>query len=67
MVKVAIFLRMGLEKNLDNTNSMVCTPGFIWGKWGEKAYKRQVMGEVSTFMESKRMRVSCTKCVMTVA
>ena len=38
-VTVEMFRRVGLEKNLENTKTMVCTPGFIWGKWGEKAYK----------------------------
>ena len=33
LLTVAIFLKIGLEKNLVKTNTMVCTPGFIWGKW----------------------------------
>ena len=33
-VMVAIFRRMGLETNLENTKTMVCTPWFIWWKWG---------------------------------
>ena len=31
---VAMFLRMGLETNLEKTKAMVCTPGLIWVKWG---------------------------------
>ena len=31
---VGIFRRMGIDANLQKTNSMVCTHGFIWGKWG---------------------------------
>ena len=34
-ITVAMFCRMGLETNLENTKAMVCTPGFVWGKWGE--------------------------------
>ena len=60
-VAVAMFYIMGLETNLDNTKAVVCTPCFIWGKWGGQAYKRRVVGEGATFQESKRLRVSCTK------
>ena len=42
-VTVAMFCRMGLEDNLEKTKAMVCKPGFIWGKWGETAYKRNVI------------------------
>ena len=38
-VMVAMFLRMGLGDNLEKTKAMVCMPRFIWGKWGETAYK----------------------------
>ena len=30
-VMVAMFLRIGLEMNLEKSKAMVCTPGFIWG------------------------------------
>ena len=33
-VTVAMFWHMGLDTNLDKTKAMVCTPGFIWVKWG---------------------------------
>ena len=33
MVTVEMLHRMGIETNLDKTNFMVFTPGFIWGKW----------------------------------
>ena len=36
-VTVEIFRRMGLEKSFNKTKAMVCTPGFIWGEWGEHA------------------------------
>ena len=45
---------------------MVCAPGFIWGKWGEKAYKQRETGEGSMFRERNRMRVRCTECGVTV-
>ena len=64
---VAVFYRMGLDTNLENTKSMVCTPGFIWGKWSEKAYKLWSMGLVFKFGGSKRMQVSCTEFGVTVA
>ena len=41
---VAVVCRLGLETNLKKTNFMVCMPGFIWGKWGDKAYKRKEKG-----------------------
>ena len=34
LVKVAMFLRMGLETNLEKTKAMICTSGFIWREWG---------------------------------
>ena len=34
MVTVAMFCRMGLETNLDKTNSMVCTSRLVCGEWG---------------------------------
>ena len=33
-VMVAMFRRMGIDANLEKTKTMVCIPGFIWGKWG---------------------------------
>ena len=39
-VTVAMFQRMGLDTKLYNYKTMVCTPGYIWGKWEEQAYKR---------------------------
>ena len=38
-VKVVMLRRMGLDTNLKKTKAMVCTPGFIWGKYGNTAYK----------------------------
>ena len=43
-VTLAMFRRLGLGTNLDKTKSMVCTPGFIWDKWSEEAYKLRTIG-----------------------
>ena len=48
---VAMFHRMELETNLEKTNNMVWTPGFIWGKWGEQEYKIRATGKGATFWE----------------
>ena len=48
---------MGIDNNLKKNKAMVCTPGIIWGKWGELAYKRQVTGDGETFRERKKTRV----------
>ena len=49
IMTVAMFLRMGLDANLDKTKSIVFTPGFIYGKWDDQAYKQRAMGEGQTF------------------
>ena len=54
LVMVATFQRMGLETNLENSKTMVCTPGFIWGKWGEHVYNRRANGEGATYIGSGR-------------
>ena len=36
-VTVAMFNRVGLEKNMEKTNSIACTLIYIWGKWREEA------------------------------
>ena len=66
-VTVEMLRRMRLNNNLEKTKSIVCTPGFICGKWGEKAYKRRAKGEGDNFREMKRTQVSCTECDVTVA
>ena len=66
-VSVAMFQRMGMETNLENTRALVCTPGYICGKWSEAAYKLRATGEGGNFRERKQARVSCTICGVTVA
>ena len=49
LVTVEMFWSMVLEMNLENSETMVCPPGFIWGKWGENVYKRHETGEGATY------------------
>ena len=65
-VTVAMFRRVGIEIYLENTKSMFCTPGFIWGEWGYKAYKTRVTRKEATSRERKRMQFSCTYFGVTV-
>ena len=62
-----MFRWVGLEKNLDKTKALVCTPGYIWGEWIESAYKRRAIGEGEILRKRKRARVSFTVCGVTVA
>ena len=39
-VTVSMLCRMGIAANFKKTKVMVCTPGLIWVKWEETAYKR---------------------------
>ena len=66
-VSVPMLQLLRLETNLYKTKALVCTPGYIWGKWSEAAYKRRANGEGATFRERKRARVSCTVCRVAVA
>ena len=61
------FERVGLHTNLNKTKAMICTPRFIWGHQGAKAYKRRSTGEGPTFPERKKTRVSCEVCGETMA
>ena len=64
---VAMFRRVGIDANLENTNSVVCTSGFTWGKWSKEAFTRQVAGEGATFRERKRTRLIFLECGEMVA
>ena len=57
-----VFERLRLYTNLGKAKSMPCTPGFIWGKMGQDAYKRRAMGEGAIFWEWNFTRVSIIKC-----
>ena len=52
-VSLAMFQRMQLETNLDNNKALVCTPGYIYGKWSDAVYKQRYTGEWKTFRERK--------------
>ena len=43
------------------------TPGYIWRKWSEAAYKSRAAREGETFKERKQERVSFTEYGVTVA
>ena len=57
-----MFKRVGMIPNVGKTKAMVCNPGFIWGQHGILEYKRRARGEVSTFRQWKKTRVSCKEC-----
>ena len=67
MVKVVIFSRVDLETNLENKKLLVCTPGYIRGKWSEDVYKRRATGEGETFRDRNLSSVNCAECVLIVA
>ena len=41
---VIMFERVGLQKNIRNTKSKVCTTGFIWGQQVVEAYRKRATG-----------------------
>ena len=43
-VKVEMFRKVVLDTNLKNIKALVCTPGYIWGKWSEAVYKFRATG-----------------------
>ena len=51
-----------MDKNIEKSKAMVYTPLYIWGKWGYNAYKRQAAGDGATYMEKKRVWLSCAEC-----
>ena len=49
--------RLGLINVCGKTNTIVCTPGLIWGQQGKAVCKRRATGEGDTFWEQKKTRV----------
>ena len=49
MVTVEMLRRVGPDTNMENTKSLVCTPGYIWGNYRKYTYKLRETGEVVTF------------------
>ena len=58
---------MGLETNLKNSKTIVCTPGYIWGNCGEHAYTRRETGEGEKYRDRNMLQVSYAECGVTVA
>ena len=57
---VAIFDRVGLQKNVDKTVSMACHP--CWAGSGNRTtegYRQRVMGDGNSFREQQQERVAC--------
>ena len=59
---VRMFKIVVIQTNLGKTNSIVCTPGIIWGQHGVAVYKQRGTGEGDTFEGQKKTRVSCEEC-----
>ena len=66
VVAVTMFCRIILEANLEKTKAMLCTPRFIWEKWGKTACKQLAEGEGETFREWKKTQVICTEWFVAV-
>ena len=60
---VAIFDRVGLQKNVDKTVSMACHPCRA-GSSNRTAegYRRRITGDGNSFREQQRERVACGEC-----
>ena len=56
---VSLFERVGLQKNVGNTVSMVCRPCQVAGNQPEAAYGRNMTGEGPTYRERQEERVEC--------
>ena len=41
---LAMCRRVGIETNLENMKVLVCTHGYIWGKWSKAVHKRRATG-----------------------
>ena len=59
---VGLFDRVGLWTNAGKTVGMFCRPCQSSGNQLEAAYGRLVMGEVSTYRQRLKVRVSCREC-----
>ena len=59
---VGQFDRVGLQKNIRKTVSMVCHPCQAAGNLSEAAYRRRVAGEGLTYRERLKGRISCMEC-----
>ena len=57
-----MFERVDLQMNLGETKVMVFTPGFIWRRQSEAAYKRLETLDGEMFRERNRARLSGEVC-----
>ena len=64
---VQVFEYVDLYANLWKTKFMSCTPGLIYDHLIKYSYKWWATVEGANFWEQKRMRVSCNKCIRTMA
>ena len=58
---VGLFNRVGLQKNVGKTVSMVCHPCQAAGKITQVAYGRRLMGERNSYKEWQRDWVECAE------
>ena len=59
---VSLFERVGLQKNVGKTVSMVCKPCQAEGNKTEAAYGRKMKGKGTTYQERQKERVECVEC-----
>ena len=59
---VGLFDRVGLQKNVGKTVSMVCHPCKAAGNITQAAYGKRLTGEGESYKEWQRDRVECTEC-----
>ena len=60
---VAIFDRVGLQKNVDKTVSMACHPCQAGsGNRTTEGYRRRITGDGNSFRERQQERVACGEC-----
>ena len=59
---IALFKRVGLQKNSTKTKVMVCTPVFKWGWKEEAAYRHRITGEGPTYREQKQVWIKRSLC-----
>ena len=65
---VGLFGRVGLQKNVGKTVSMVCHPCQVGaGNRKVEAYGRRITGEGRSYAERQRERVECGECGEVIA
>ena len=59
---VALFGQMGLQANVEKTQTMTCYPGLITSALSREAHERRVTGEGQSCRQRLRNRVTCPDC-----